>query len=85
MAKEDKRRYQREMASFYKEELALMWSGNASSSPDEGDKKPSAAETSTLPTAPSLASLLVPTDLNQSALSRLPNSLPSFNSRTTRA
>ena len=71
MAKEDKRRYQREMASFYKEELALMWSGNASSSPDEGDKKPSAAETSTLPTAPSLASLLVPTDFKSISIEQI--------------
>jgi hypothetical protein len=45
MVEEDKERYQREMASFYNEELALMCSGNASSSPDEGDKKLSAAET----------------------------------------
>lgn len=58
MAKEDRVRYQRDMEIFYKEELALMCSGNAGdSSPDEGDKKPSAAETSTLSAAPSLASL----------------------------
>jgi hypothetical protein len=57
MANQDKERYQREMEIFYKEELALMCSGDASSSPDEGDKKRSAAETSTLSSAPSLASL----------------------------
>jgi hypothetical protein len=64
MAKKDTERYKRDMEIFYKEELAMMCSGNAGSSPDNGDKKPSAAvqhqvTETTSSAAPTLASPLL--------------------------